>query len=117
MRYNEIKFYEIYYADIKPYENKSNEIKFYGVKFNQIKFDGVKAHEVKSYDIEFNEDYCIENIKNEFNKLSNKLVQANIKDIRYIVDIINNGENLKKMLFDLEGIKDKFIVYNDTLPF
>ena len=49
----------------------------------------------------FNEDYYIKkldskNIKSEFNKLSNNLVKAYTKDIRYMVDHINNGEKLKK---------------------
>ena len=34
-----------------------------------------------------------------------------------MVDYINNGENLKEIPFDLEDTKDKFIAYNDTLPF
>ena len=44
-------------------------------------------------------------------------MEANTKDIRYIVDHINNGENLKEILIDLEDIRDKFIAYNDILPF
>ena len=39
------------------------------------------------------------------------------KDVRYMVDYINNGENLKEIPIDLEDIKDMFIAYNDTLPF
>ena len=59
-----------------------------------------KYFEVKSYDIEFNktesnEDYYIENIKSEFEKISNNLVDVHNKDVRYMVDYINNGENLK----------------------
>ena len=106
-RSNEIQSYEIDYIDIKPYEIKSYEI------------DSIdtKPHEIKSYHIESNEDYCIENIKNEFNKLSNNSVENNTKDIRYIVDHINNGENLKEIPVDLEDIKGKFIAYNNTLPF
>ena len=59
-----------------------------------------KYFEVKSYDVEFdktesNEDYYIENIKSEFEKISNNLVDVHNKDVRYMVDYINNGENLK----------------------
>ena len=50
--------------------------------------------------------------KNKFNKLFNNLAEANAKDIRHIVDNINNGENLKET-----PIRDKFIAYNDILPF
>ena len=39
------------------------------------------------------------------------------KDVRYMVDYINNGENLKELPIDLEDIRDKIIAYNDTLPF
>ena len=53
---------------------------------------------MKSYEPISKEDYCVENIKNKFNKLFNNLVEANTKDIRYIVDYINNGENLKEMM-------------------
>ena len=59
----------------------------------------------------------MENVKNELNKLSNNLVEANAKDIRCIVEYINNGESLKEIRINLEGIRDKFMVYNDTLPF
>ena len=34
-----------------------------------------------------------------------------------MVDYIKNGENLKEIPINLEKIKDKFIAYNDTLPF
>ena len=49
----------------------------------------------------FNEDYYAKkldskNIKREFNKLFNNLVKAHTKDTSYMVDYINNGENLKK---------------------
>ena len=67
--------------------------------------------------IAFNEDYYVKNIKNEFNKLSNNLVKAHTKDIRYMVDRINNGENLKEIPINLEDIRDKFIAYDDILPF
>ena len=97
-------------------------IKYNEARSNEIDYIDSKPHEIKSYEpifnnIESNEDYCIENIKNKFNKLSNNLVEANTKDIRYIVDHINNGENLKETLINLEDIRDKLIAYNDTLPF
>ena len=60
----------------------------------------------------FNEDYDV-----EFNKLSNNLVKAYTKDIIYMVDRSNNGENLKEIPIDLEDIRDKFIAYDDILPF
>ena len=116
-RYNEIKSYEIDYIDFKPHK-----IEYYEVRSNEIDYINIKPREIKSYEpisnnIESNEDYCIENIKNEFNKLSNNLVEANTKDIKYIVDHINSGENLKETLINLEDIRDKFIAYNDILPF
>ena len=82
----------------------------------------LNPHEIKSFDIdfnetEFNEDYYIENIKSEFKKTSNNLVEVHNKDVRYMVDYINNGGNLKEIPIDLEDIKGKFIAYNDTLPF
>ena len=121
----DIESNDILSNEIKSYEDKPYEAEYYEVRSNEIKsyeIDLTKPHEIKSYepisnDIKFNEDYCIENIKNEFNKLSDNLVEANSKDIRYIVDHINNGENLKETLINLEGIRDKFIAYNDILPF
>ena len=44
----------------------------------------------------FNKDYYVKNIKSEFNKLSNNLVNAHSKGINYMMDYINNGENLQK---------------------
>ena len=107
---------------LKPHKIKSNEIEYYEVRSNEIDYIDIKTREIKSYepisnDNESNEDSCIENIKNEFNKLSNNLVKASTKDIRYIVGHINNGENLKETLINLEDITDKFIVYNNILPF
>ena len=61
--------------------------------------------------------YYIKNIKNEFNKLSNNLVEANAKDIRCILDHVNNGANVKEVPINLEDIRDTFIAYNDTLLF
>ena len=40
----------------------------------------------------------IKDIKNEFNKLSNNPIKGYSKDIRYVVDYINKGENLIKKL-------------------
>ena len=65
----------------------------------------------------FNEDFYIENIKSEFKKLSNNLVEAYTKDINYMVDYINNGEKLEERAINLEDIRDKFIAYSDYLPF
>ena len=122
VRSNEIKSYEIDYIDIKTHKIKSNEIEYYEVRSNEIDYTDIKTREIKSYgpisnNNESNEDYCIENIKNEFNKLSNNLVKASTKDIRYIAGHINNGENLKETLINLEDITDKFIAYNNILPF
>ena len=117
VRSNKIKSYEIDYIDIKHHK-----IEYYELRSNEIVCIDIKPREIKSYEhisenIESNENYCIENIKNEFNKLSNNLVEANTKGIRYIVDHINNGENLKETLINLEDIGDEFIPHNDTLPF
>ena len=57
------------------------------------------------------------NIKNEFNKLSNNLVKAPTRDISYMVDYINNSKKLKKRPINLEDVRDKFIAYSDNLPF
>ena len=70
----------------------------------------------------FNEDYYLKkldskNIKSEFNKLSNNLVKACTKDIRDMVDYINNSPKIKERLVNLEDIRDTFIAYNDYLPF
>ena len=124
---DEVRSNEIDYIDVKPhkvksYEAKSYEVEYYEVRSNEpksyeIDYIDMKPHEIKSYDIEFNEDYCIENIRNEFNKLSNNLVEANTKGIRYILDHVKNGENLKETLINLEDIRYKFIAYNDILTF
>ena len=42
---------------------------------------------------------------------------ANAKDVRCIIDYINNGESLKEIPISLENIRDKCIAYNDTLSF
>ena len=114
---NEIKSYEAKPYEVEYYEVRSNEIKSY-----EIDYIDIKPHEIKFYDIEFNkaesnEDYYTENIKREFEKISNTLIEVHNKDVRYTVDYINNGENLKEIPIDLEDIKDKFIAYNDTLHF
>ena len=117
VRSNEIKSYENDYIDIKPHKIKSNEIDYIDIKPREIKSFEAISNNIESNETESNEDYCIENNKNEFNKLSNNLVETNTKDIRYIVDHINNGENLKGTLINLEDIRDKFIAYNEILPF
>ena len=69
-----------------------------------------------------NEDYYVKklvskNIKSEFNKLSNNLVMAYTKDIRYIADHINNGGKLRERPINSKDNRDKFIAYSDNLPF
>ena len=66
--------------------------------------------------VAFNEDYYIENIKSEFNKLSNNLVEAHTKDISYMMDCINNGEKLEERPINVEEVRDKLIAYSDNLP-
>ena len=105
---NEIKSYEGKSYEVEYYEVRSDEIKSYEIDYIDIKPHEIKSYEPISKNIESNEDYCIENIKNEFNKLSNNLVEANTKDI---------SENLKETLINLEDIRDKCIVYNDILSF
>ena len=70
----------------------------------------------------FNEDYYVKRldsktIKSEFNKLSNNLVKAYTEDIRYMMDHINNSEKLTERPINSKDIRDKFIAYNDILPF
>ena len=67
--------------------------------------------------IAFKEDYHVKNVKSEFKNLSNNLVKAYTKDIRYMVDHINNSEKPEERPRNLEDIKDKFIAYSDYLPF
>ena len=57
----------------------------------------------------FNEDYYVKSIKSESKKLSNNLVNAHTKDIRYMVDHINNGEKPTERPIILEDGRDKFI--------
>ena len=113
----DIKQQEIKSYEAKPYEVKYCEVKSCKIKSYEIDYIDIKPHEVRSYIIESNEGCYIKNIKNEFNKLFNNLVVANAKYIRCIVDHINNGESLKEIPINLEGIRNKFMAYNDTLPF
>ena len=110
--YIDVKPYEINYIDIKPQKIKSYEVEYCEARSYEIDYTDVKSHEIKS-----NENYYIKNIKNEFNKLSNNLVETNTKDVKYIADHINNGQNLKETPINLEDIRDKVIAYNDILPF
>ena len=89
VRSNEIKSYEIGYIDIKPV--RLNLANLYLTPLNLMRLNLVRITVWKI-------------LENEFNKLSNNLVEANTKDIRYIVDHINNVENLKETLINLEDI-------------
>ena len=79
--------------------------------FNDNIYKGIMEIRYLFNGIAFNEDYYIENIKSEFNKLSNTLVETHTKDISYMVAYINNGEKLEKRPINLEDIRDKFIAY------
>ena len=80
------------YEDIRCLLNETNEIeiKSYEAKPDEVRSDEIDYIDITSYqpisnniesnETESNEDYCIGNIKNEFNKLSNNLVEANTKD-------------------------------------
>ena len=85
--------------------------------FNDNIYKGIKDIKYLFNGIAFNEDYYVENIKSEFNKLSNNLVKAHTKDISYMVDYINNGEKLEERPINLADVRDKFIAYSDNLPF
>ena len=50
---------------------------------------------------------------NLINFLILRILDTNTKDIRYIANHINNGENI----INLEDIRDKFIADNDILTF
>ena len=117
VRSHESKPYEIDYIDIIPHKIRSNEINYIDINPCEIKSYKPISNSIESNGTESNEDYCMENSKNEFNNLSNNLIEANTKDIRYIIDHVNNGENLKETLINLEDIRDKFIAYDDILPF
>ena len=43
----------------------------------------------------------IKDVKNEFDKLFNYPIKGHSKDIRYMTDYINKGENLTKKPIDL----------------
>ena len=62
----------------------------------------------------------IKEIKNNFSKLSNslniKLIKGDKKNIQYMVDYINKGENLIKRPIDLSN-KNKCMAYCSDLPF
>ena len=69
----------------------------------------------------FDEDYYVKkldgkNIKSECNKLSNNLVRPYTKDIKYVVDHINNGKKLTERPINLKDVRDKFIAYNQIHP-
>ena len=80
---------------IKSYDAKPNDVEYYEVKSDQIKYHhetdylAIKNCEIKSHKIEYSNDYFI---KNRFNNL----IEVTVKDIRFIVNHINNGFNLKK---------------------
>ena len=80
-------------------------------------YKGIRGIRYLFNGVAFNEDYYIENSKSEFKKLSNNLVNAYSKDIRYMVDYINNDEKLEERPINLEDIREKFIVYSDYSPF
>ena len=97
--------------------NEYKGIKDIRYLFSDNIYKGIKDIRYLFNGIAFNENYYIENIKSEFNKLSNNLVEAHTKDISYMVDYINNGEKLEERPINLEDIRDKFIAYSDYLPF
>ena len=97
-----------------------NIIRLDQMKLNLVRliiFIFIEPHEIKFYSIESSKDYYIKNMKDEFNKISDNLVETNVKVIRCIVDYINNGESLKEIPINLEDIREKLIAYNDTLSF
>ena len=97
--------------------NEYKGIKDIRYLFNYNIYKGIKDIRYLFNRIAFNEDYYIENINSEFKKLSNCLVKGHTKDIRYMVDYINNGEKLEERPINLEDVRDKFIAYSDNLPF
>ena len=102
---------------IKKDFNEYKGVKDIRYLFNDNIYKGIMDIRYLFNGIAFNEDYYIENIKSKFNKLSNNLVKVYTEDIRYMVDYINNGEKLEERRINLEDIRDKFIAYNDNLPF
>ena len=124
--FNEDKNKKLIFIWLKKMKKKiASEIK---VKEGLNEYNGIK--DIRYYffndnvykdikDIRYlcNEDYYIENIKCEFEKIFNNFVEVHNKDVRYMVDYINNGEYLKEIPIDLEDVNNKFIAYSDTLPF
>ena len=103
---------------IKKDPNEHKGIKDIRYLFNDNIYEGIIDIRYLFNGIAFNEDYYVkkldsENIKSEFKKLSNNLVNAYSKDIRYMVDYINNGEKLEERPINLEDVRDKFIAYSD----
>ena len=96
--------------------NEYKDIKDIRYLFNDNIYKGIIDIRYLFNGIAFNEDYYIENIKNEFNQLSNNLVRAHTKDITYMVDYINNDEKLEERPINSEDIRNKFIAYSDNLP-
>ena len=78
--------------------NKYKGIKDIRYLFNDNIYKGIIDIRYLFNGIAFNEDYYVENIKSEFNQLSNNLVRAHTKDIAYMMDIIIliMMKNLKK---------------------
>ena len=62
----------------------------------------------------------IKRMKSDFSKLSSslniKLINEDKKNIQYMVDYINKGENLIKRPIDISN-KDKCVAYCSELPF
>ena len=78
--------------------NEYKGIKDIRYLFNDNIYKGIIDTRYLFNRIASNEDYYVENIKSEFNQLSNNLVRAHTKDITYMVDIIIliMMKNLKK---------------------
>ena len=78
--------------------------------------DGILETELLKYMALINKIVSKPTIKEEFNKLSNNLIKGYGKDIRYMVDYINQGEKLRDRSIDPD-VRDKFIAYCDDLHF
>ena len=78
--------------------------------------DGILETELLMYMALINKIVSKPTIKEEFNKLSNNLIKGYGKDIRYMVDYINQGEKLRDRSIDPD-VRDKFIAYCDDLHF
>ena len=96
--------------------NEYKGIKDIRYLFNDNIYKGIIDIRYLFNGIAFNEDYYIENIKNEFNQLSNNLVRAHTKDITYVVDYINNDGKLEERTINSEDVRKYFIAYSDNLP-